>query len=87
MTLCEGRSALRGPHSSNSQRHAALFEAASLRQFWVQLPGCSLDSSAVGIGVADTALLLCGVLPKSHGVDDRSPGQTRTSAQSEAEKD
>ena len=33
------------------------------------------------MGLADAALLLCGVPPKSHGVDDRSPGQTRRSAQ------
>ena len=47
----------------------------------MQLPGCSLASYDIGIGMADAALLLCGVPPKSHGVDDRSPGQTRRSAQ------
>ena len=31
--------------------------------------------------MADAALLLYEVPPKSHGVDDRSPGQTRRSAQ------
>ena len=73
--MCEGRSALRGPHSSNSQRHAALFEAASLKVIELgALPGCSLGSYAIAVGVADAALLLCGVPPKSHGVDDRLPG-------------
>ena len=37
--------------------------------------------------MADAALLLCGVSPKSHGVDDRSPGQTRRSAQKLKELD
>ena len=45
------------------------------------IPGCSLESYVVGVGVADAALLLCVVPPKSHGVDDRSPGETRRSAQ------
>ena len=53
----------------------------------MELPGSNLGISSVGVGVADTALLLCGVLPKSHGVDDRSPGQTRRLAQKLKELD
>ena len=74
--MCESWSAPRGSGSSNSKGHAA-FRWLSR----VQLQGCSLDSYLIGVGMADAALLLYVVPPKTHGADDRSSGEIQRSAE------
>ena len=73
------REALVAPTRRGTQR-CPKRPASSRWLSWVQLSGRSLASYDIGVGMADAALLLCGVPPKSHGVDDRSLGQTRRSA-------
>ena len=84
--MCEGQSALRGPHSSNSQRHAALFEAASLVKV-IELGATPRlqfrRSRSRDRDSRRCSSVVCPPPPplKSHWVDDCSPGQTRRSAQ------
>ena len=86
--MCEGRSALRGPHSSNSYRHAALtvrsvkvIELGATPKLQLRQFICSRDGDDWRVSSA-----VWGA-PKVHGVDDSSPGQTRRSAQKLTELD
>ena len=72
------REALTTPTQRDTQRCSKRLASSSNRTGdwgWVQLPGCSLGSCVVGLGMADAALLLC-VWCVTRLVLDYSPQRT-----------